>query len=295
MHFRLAAVMFAAALPFALPVVALAQSAPDAPVTSPPPSDAGSRGVFDGNYLTIGAGGIYSPSYEGSNNMTFSAIPLIQGRVKGIDIDPRPSGVALDFIPDGHDAKFGFILGPVAGYSRNRAHNIKDPVVIAAGRLKSAIDVGVTGGIVAYKVLDAYDSLTFSTDVKWNINGASKGMQILPSLTYTTPVSHAMLVSLGVNAKHVDGDYARYYYSVTPLQSDRSGLPIYNAHKGWASVGATLLAAYDLDGNLANGGFAIIGLGSYNKLMNDAKDTPFTSIRGSSNQWTVGGGVAYTF
>jgi outer membrane protein len=297
MQFRLAAVMFAAALPFALPASAQAQSAADAPVTSAPPSDTGARGVFDGNYLTIGVGGVYSPSYEGSNNMTGSVLPLVQGRVKGIDIDPRANGVALDFIPDAKDAKFGFILGPVASYTRNRAHNISDPVVAASGRLKSEIDVGVTAGVVAYKVLDAYDSLTLSADVKWNVNGADKGMQVIPSLTYTTPVSHAMLVSLGVNAKHVDGDYARYYYSVTPLQSERSDfiLPEYNARGGWASVGATLLAAYDLNGNLADGGFAIIGLASYNKLMNDAKDTPFTSIRGSSNQFTVGGGIAYTF
>ncbi len=298
MNFRFAAAaVFAATLPFAAPGIAVAQSAPDAPVTSPPPSDSSERSVFDGNYITIGAGGVFSPSYEGSNNNTFSAIPLVQGRVKGIDIDPRPSGVALDFIPDGKDAKIGFILGPVAGYSRNRAHNIKDPVVAESGRLKSAIDVGVTGGVVAYKLLSNYDSLTLSTDVKWNVNGASKGMQILPSLTYTTPLSKAILVSLGANAKHVDGDYARYYYSVTPLQSGRTDgvLPVYNAHSGWASVGATILAAYDLGGDLRNGGFALVGLASYNKLLNDAKNTPYTSIRGSANQWTVGGGVAYTF
>jgi outer membrane scaffolding protein for murein synthesis (MipA/OmpV family) len=271
-----------------------AQTAPEAPVTSAL-GNAAEKSVLDDTYITVGVGGLYGPSYEGSNNMTASAVPLIQGSVRGVSISPRPSGVALDFIPDGHDAKIGFILGPVAGYSRNRAHNIKDPVVIAAGRLKSAIDVGVTAGVVGYKLLNPYDSLTLSADVKWNVNSASKGMTVIPSLTYTTPVSRAMLVSLGVNAKHVDSDYADYYYDVSASQSLASGLPVYSARGGWATVGATLLAAYDLDGNLLNGGFALIGLASYNKLLNDAKNTPYTSLRGSDNQWTVGGGVAYTF
>jgi MipA family protein len=101
-------------------------------------------------------------------------------------------------------------------------------------------------------------------------------------------------VSLGLSAEHVDGNWGNYYFSVTPAQSMASGLPIYFAHSGWTSAGANILGAYDLDGNLLNGGFALFALGSYTKLLGDAKDTPYTSIRGSDNQWTLGAGVAYT-
>lgn len=279
-HSFIAAAMFATATP------AMAQVQTE---TAPPQS------VFDGDYITIGGGAIYGPSYEGSDDQVVSAIPIAQGSLGGIDFSPRPGGLAFDLIPDGKDPKFGFSLGPVATYTRNRRSDIKDPVVRAAGKLKSAVDVGVNAGVTAYKLLNAYDSLTLSSDVRWNVNSASKGMIVTPSLSYSTPLSRAAVVSVGVSAKHVDGDYARYYYSVTPAQSAASGLPVFAARGGWVNVGVNALAGYDLDGNLLNGGFALFALGRYSKLLNDAKRTPYTSIRGDDMQWTIGGGLAYTF
>jgi outer membrane scaffolding protein for murein synthesis (MipA/OmpV family) len=157
--------------------------------------------------------------------------------------------------------------------------------------------VGVNAGLTANKVLNPYDSLTLSADVKWDVNGSYKGMTYAPSLTYTTPLSKAALAVLSVGARHVDDDYARYYYSVTPGQRAATGgaLPLYNAKGGWDSVNVGLIAGYDLDGNLLNGGFAIFAAGAYTKMLNDGKDTPFTSLRGDADQWTAGLGVAYTF
>jgi len=39
----------------------------------------------------------------------------------------------------------------------------------------------------------------------------------------------------------------------------------------------------------------VVGFGGYSKLLNDAKRTPFTSLRGDADQWVGGLGVAYTF
>jgi outer membrane scaffolding protein for murein synthesis (MipA/OmpV family) len=253
--------------------------------------------VFDRDHLTIGVGGIYGPSYEGSDDYVLSPIPVVQGRIGGITITPRPGGIAADFIPDAKDARIGFSLGPVATYSGNRKRQIEDPVVRASGKLKDAIDVGVNGGITVNRLLSAYDSLTVSADVKWNVNSAHRGMVVTPAVSYITPLSRAALVTLVVSAKHVDDDYAAYYYGVTPGQRAASGgvLPVYSAKGGWANIGANVLAAYDLDGDLLNGGFAVVGFGGYSKLLNDAKRTPFTSLRGDDSQWVGGLGVAYTF
>ena len=56
-----------------------------------------------------------------------------------------------------------------------------------------------------------------------------------------------------------------------------------------------MLAGYDLSGNALDGGFSIFALGSFSKLLNDAKHNPYTAIRGSDSQWTLAGGVGYTF
>jgi len=257
--------------------------------------DATQDSVLDGDHVTIGVGGIYNPTYRGSDDYRVSPVPVVQGQLAGIGINPRAGGLALDFIPDAKDAKIGFSLGPVATYSGNRANGIKDRVVRAAGKLDEAVEVGVNAGVTAYKLLNPYDSLTLSADVKWDVAGAYKGMVWVPSISYVTPVSRGAFVAANVNAHHGDDKFSRYYYSVTPVQSAASGLPVYNARKGWDSVGGGLLVGVDLDGNLLNGGFAVFAAGGYSKMLKSGKNTPYTSIRGDADQWVGGVGVAYTF
>jgi outer membrane protein len=228
-----------------------------------------------GNYVVIGGGVVYGPSYEGSNDYVFFPVPVVQGRLGGVTITPRAGGVALDLVPEATGAKFGFSLGPVATYSD--------------------IAVGVSGGVTLYRVLDAYDSLSASVDVKWDVRGPQGGLQIAPSVSYVTPLSKAAIITLAVSAKHVNEEYATYYYSVSPGQSAASGLPLYPTHGGWASVGTTLLLGYSLRGDLRKGGLSLFAVGSYSRLLNDARYNPYTAIRGSPNQWVGGGGVAFMF
>ena len=271
-----------AAAMFATPALAQSDVAPE-------------DSIFDGDYLTVGAGATYGPSYDGSDDYVLSPLPVVQGKLKGIEITPRPGGVALDLIGDGKDPRFGFSFGPVATISFNRAKQIKDPVVRAAGKLDTAFEVGANAGVTAYKLLHGYDSLTVSADVKWDVAGAHSGRIISPSITYFTPLSRAALVTLSVSARHVDDDYADYYYSVSPAQSVASGLPEYQADGGWDSWSVGLFGGYDLNGNALDGGFAVFVLGAYSRMLNDARTTPYTSLRGDAGQWTAGAGLAYTF
>lgn len=251
--------------------------------------------VLDGDYLTVGVGAVYVPSYRGSDDYRVSPVPLVRGSFKGIDINPRVAGVALDFIPDDRDSGIGFSLGPVATYAGNRSGGIKDRVVKAAGELDPAIEVGVSAGVTAYKLLSDYDSLTLSADVKWDVNGAYKGMTINPAISYATPLSPALLAVVAVSARNVDDDFADYYYSVNQEQNSASGLPVFGAKGGWDSINTSLLVAYDFSGDVRDGGLSAFGVVNYSRMLNDAKDTPYTSIRGEAGQWVLGGGLAYTF
>ena len=122
--------------------------------------------VFDGDYLTLGVGGFYGPSYEGSDDYILFPAPIVQGRLMGVAITPRPGGIALDFIPDAKDAKVGFSLGPVANIRRDRVTRIKDPVVKRLGKLDTAVEVGANAGVTVYDLLTGYDSVTFSADAQ---------------------------------------------------------------------------------------------------------------------------------
>ena len=70
---------------------------------------------------------------------------------------------------------------------------------------------------------------------------------------------------------------------------------VYKAKGGFQEASIGIATARDLNGNLLDGGFAV-GVGAlYSRLFGSAAKTPITSIRGSRNQWTFGGGLAYTF
>lgn len=268
----------------AWPVAALAQN-------DGPPAET----VFDGDYLTVGVGAGYAPTYEGSDNYAVFPAPLLQGNLKGVAISPRPGGVALDFIPDAPDARLGYSLGPTARVRSNRVSDIKDPVVRSLGKLDTAIEVGGNFGLTAYKVLNPYDSLTLSSDVRWDVAGAHGGMVIGPSLSYFTPLSKGAVVNLSVSAERVDDDYADYYFSVGPAGNAASGLPVFDADGGWKDVSVTLVGGLDLDGDATNGGFSLFALGGYSRMLGDFKRTPLTSLRGDADQWIGGAGLAFTF
>lgn len=254
----------------------------------------GQKDVFDGDYLSVGIGAAYGPSYDGSDDYVVSPVPLLQGSFKGVGIDPRAAGLALDFIPD-HNRKVGFDLGVAGRVRMNRARQIKDPVVKSLGKLDTAVELGPTAGVSLAGLLNPYDSLTFSVDTLWDVAGAHDGMVVDPSVAYFTPFSRGMAGSLTLSTEYADDDFADYYYSVTPAQAGTSGLPAFQADGGFTKASATLLLGVDLDGELQNGGLALFAVGSYSRMLGDAKDSPFTSIRGSADQWFGAIGVGYTF
>lgn len=253
-------------------------------------ADAYEGSVFDGDWLSIGAGAVYSPSYKGSDDHVISPLPIIQGSLGGVGINPRPGGLALDFLPDA-DGEVAFSAGVAAKLNRNRATQIEDPVVESYGKLDTAFEVGPTVGVSFPGLLNRYDSLSFNLDALWDVAGAHDGMTMSPTITYFTPVSRGAAISLSVSATHVDDDYADYYYSVPA----GGALPAFQAEGGFESAGVNLLGAVDLDGDLTNGGLSLIVLGGYSRMLGDAKRSPFTSIRGDADQWMGAIGIGYTF
>ncbi len=258
--------------------------------------DAGSngQGVFSGDYLAVGLGAGYGPSYAGSNDYVVFPVPLVQGSIKGVGIDPRAGGVALDFVPDPANGP-GFNLGLAGKVRLDRTRDTHDPVVNRLGKLSTAVEIGPTVGVSFPHVLDPYDTLTFTTDVLWDVAGAHKGMVVDPMVSYTTPLSRGILASWSASAEYGDGKFADYYYSVTAAGAAASGLPVFHARSGFDKVGTNLLVAFDLDGDLTNGGPAIFAVGGYSRMLGDARRSPLTSLRGSPNQFLGAIGLGYTF
>lgn len=288
----------AALLLLSAPVLAqdpgAASPAPESPAT---PERATSGTVFDGDWLTLGIGAGYTASYDGSDDYVISPLPLVQGRLGGVSINPRAAGVALDFIPD-RSGETGFSLGVAARLNRNRAIQIKDEVVSAYGKRDTAIEVGPTAGFTVPGLLHQFDSLSVNVDALWDVAGAHGGMTITPTIAYFTPVSRGAAISLALSARRVDDAYAAYYYSVPvapPAVPAAQRLPLFTAKGGFDRVGANLLGGFDFDGDLTNGGLAGFVFAGYARMVGDAANTPFTTLRGSRDQWFLGAGLGITF
>lgn len=278
----------------ALPTAALAQ---DSGEEAGPPV-ALEDSVFSGDYLSIGAGVAISPSYTGSDDYVFNVLPILQGSLGGVEISPRAAGVTLDFVQDPAQG-VGLDLGISARLRSNRAMQISDDVVELYGELDRAVEVGPHVGARIPQVLNPYDSLTLGTDVMWDVAGAHDGMVVNPSITYFTPLSQSVVASLTLSAEWADEDFQDYYFRVDPAAYTGPGaspLPAFEPQGGgFTSAGVNLLLGIDLDGDVTNGGLGLVVIGGYSRVLGDAADTPFTSLRGTRDQFLGAVGVGYTF
>ncbi len=253
--------------------------------------------AYDGDYITIGAGGAYGPSYEGSDDYVWFPVGAVTGELGGVGFSVRGPALYLDIAPEADDAKVDFVAGPVVAVNLNRINDdgIKDDRVEALGELDTAIEVGGQMGFTVNRMLNPYDSMTITMEARWDVNNAHEGRILSPRFTYFTPLSQGMAASLSVSADHMDDKFADYYFGVDAAGSLASGLPVFTAEEGWKSASANLFLAYDLNGNLADGGFAVFANGNYKRLLNDAKDSPVTADVGDADQWFGALGVGYTF
>ncbi len=253
--------------------------------------------VFDGDFISIGAGVVVSPSYLGSDDYVLSPIPIVQGSYRGIDVSPRGAGLAVDFLADPEEG-IGLDLGVVARLRSDRASQIGDEVVERLSELDRAVEVGPTAGISIPQLLNPFDSLTLSADVVWDIAGAHGGMVVSPAVSYFTPLSRSLAASLSLSAEYADEDFHDYYFRVTPADSMATGgalAPFEPDGSGFTSAGATLLLALDLNGDITDGGWGLITIAGYSRALGDAADTPFTAARGSADQLFGAFGIGYTF
>jgi len=291
----------AAILAAMLAMPAAAQDAASGPVDtrvdgSAVVADNVDAGVLEGDFFIVGVGVGLVPTYEGSDDYVATPFPAFAGRVGGIGIAPRAGGLALDLIDDSDTTgNVRFQFGPAARLRFGRDGDVKDDVVERLEDQDLAVEVGLNGGVSFDQVLHPYDRVTFSTDVRWDVAGAHDGMVVAPGVSYLTPLSRGIFAAVNVNTEWVDDSFAEYYYGITPEQAAITGLPQYDADGGFKSAGVNLIAGFDLNGDITDGGLALVGLAGYNRLFGSAKDTPFTSARGSANQWVGGLGISYTF
>jgi MipA family protein len=272
---------------------AFAQVPPTPPATpvAPEPLE------ITGDTVTLGAGVVLLPDYEGSDSSRFSPAPGAIGSVSGYNFVLAGNRFSVDVIRDGTGPGIDLQFGPIGVLNLNRSgvKGIDDPRVRALGKRGTAIELGGFVGIGKTGVVTSpYDRLSISVSYRHDVNGAHGSGIWQPTINYTTPLSRKAIVGLFVSGERAGRGYADNYFTVTPAEAVASGLPAYRARAGRKNYTLGAVGAVSLTGDLLHGWKLVAG-GTYSRLLNGFSASPVVAVAGKPNQWFGALGVAYTF
>lgn len=203
--------------------------------------------------VTIGAGAIYMPEYEGSDKFDVNPFPIFSaefGERVSVDI----TGVTVDL----YEAN-GFRVGVKGGYEMGRKEDDSD-------YLRGLGDIdpgGVIGGIVSYDVgpFQAYAKVDRMIGGSDGLTGA---VGAKASYKY-----ERFIFSADVSGTWADDKHMESYFGITSAQSASSGLTQYDAKAGVKRVDVKASITYMVTEN-----WLVTGATGAGFLMGDAKDSP---------------------
>ncbi len=258
-------------------------------IVSATPALAQERPVNDGWSVMVGAGSLISPTYEGDDDYRISVLPNVQVSYGDVFFASVQEGVGYRIINT--DA---LRAGPIARIRFSRDEDGDQPFAVSGDDTNDLVglgDVGTSielGGFVDYELGD----ITLSAEVRQAASGheglvADIGARWSGrSMAFGPPV----IWSIGPRVRLVDETFNAAYFGVTPTQSASSGLPVYNADGGLHSYGLGATAILPLD---SDGRWTAVGFAGYDRLMDDAADSPLVQLRGDEGQATIGLFVSY--
>lgn len=275
-----------AACAFSSPV--LAQSVPANP-EMPSAED-----IANKDTVTVGVGAAITPDYVGSDDYRWIPAAAVRGKVSGISFTTRSTYLYVDAIPHRGSNKIELNVGPIVGVRLNRSGHIDDPVVKLLPHRNRALEVGGFAGVSLKGLTNPYDTLAARLDVLHDVSNAHKSTVVSPQLEFSTPLSLRTYASANIGLDFVSNRFADYYFAISPADSARSGLPVFNPSGGLKDWKVGLLLNQSITGNLL-GGLSVFGTGQYLRLVGDFKRSPIVAQRGTAGQWLGAAGLAYTW
>ncbi len=236
--------------------------------------------------VTVGAGAIFSPKYEGSDEMEFSGAPVIDVmwndtvylgpdglgayvyQDHGISVS---GGVGYDFGRDESDSSDLRGLGDVDG-ALTMNLNVEYEIGLVSPYVEIEKHLGGSDGLVAQVGVQSMVPIGM-------ITGGMSGMD------EAGPNGPALM--LGVSADWADDNYTEEYFGVNARQSARSGYAQYKAEAGFKSINADIGVMVPVTDHWSAN--AMVG---YSQLVGDSADSPIVKDEG---QLSGGLFVSYTF
>lgn len=228
--------------------------------------------------IDLGLGLGVTPDYEGSED--FQAVPLPYASVgwsNHMAVSLLGNKVKVNLIPSPlwKGGLVGEYIQKRGDVDNNKVDKLKD------------VDASVMlGGFFGFE----YNKFSASIEAMQDAADGNDGAIVRLNGGYRIPIDQTLSLSLGAFTTWADDDYMEAYFEIDGADSTRSGLKTYNADSGIKDVGLSLLASYK---PWEHWGF--MGLASYKRLLDDAKDSPVVDDEGDPNQFSAGVLVFYRF
>jgi outer membrane protein len=228
--------------------------------------------------VTIGGGPQFVPKYPGSDELALTPMPLVSFRRVG---DP------IDFTAADQGAGIG-VLGSKSAVDFG-------PVVQAQGARRDK-DVGVPIGKVGFTIeAGAFVQAWLGSHVRLRAEGR-RGLgghrAWVGDLSADLVVRNGdqTIFSVGPRLRVGDGRYQRTYFGVTPAAALATGLPAYRPGGGIFAAGLSSSLTHQF-----NDKWGMRAYGGYDRLVDDAADSPLVRRYGSRDQFSGGLGLTYSF
>lgn len=229
---------------------------------------------------TVGLGMAVVPDYEGSEN--YEPVPLPVARVQKGYRYGQLFGLKVSSNLVQHP---NYRAGPVLNF-RPKRNDVENDNVANQAAVDEALEIGVKLGYdlqLDDGVLGA--ELELVQDV---IDGHDGGL-ITPEINYRRPLGDHWSMRLATSITYATDHYMNSYFSVSPLEAARTGLPAFDADAGIKDVSVKIGLGYEIT---ESWGLGVIG--GYKRLLNDAEDSPITKV-GDKHQFIVGLYITYSW
>ena len=252
---------------------------------------------FSGETNLVGLGVFAVPDFYGSDKHEGAAAPLLH-----YNFDAWGNPMYVQVI--GPEIRLNvspireFRVGPLIRWRQRRDDDVDNEVVKRMQPIASATEMGAFAAYHLPLDNNPLHKVVFTGDVTWNTNNVYDGATGNLRATYFHPFESGLggkplLGTIGFGLFWASDHFMDRYFGVhgsdLALYPERGGVP-YTATSGLASIKVPFTLSSQIDRN-----WLVTFGGRYEKLLNDAKDSPVVEQHGKDNQWTVGIAASYLF
>ena len=230
--------------------------------------------------VTLGAEGREEPLFQGSSRERLRPYPIFAVRRYGT---PEPFRGPRDGLDVALIDEAKFQMGPVGQFVWSQRENANSPAVRSLGNVPWAAEVGI------FAQYWWVPWLRTRTEVRQGFHG-HHGIVSDITTDAVVPVGPQLTLSAGPRLTLATTPALTPYFNITPAQSVRSGLPIYDTKGGLRSYGVGAQARY-----LWTPQFATHVFVEYERLSGEPAGSPLVTQKGSPDQVTFGFGATQSF